>query len=97
MFAGVSRYSITFNEIKELFEGKIITKATPNRFFRSLKELTISIKPSKVSIKKSNDKVLVNNDYMPLNIFNLNHSLDNRGMFLKLKNRILKFIKHYLN
>lgn len=96
VFAGVTRNSLSFNEIKSIFNGETIIKSTSNRFFRNFTNLSISIRPSKVSVKFQPFKILVNNNYIPLNIFNLNHKLDNRGLFFKLKNKLRKFIKHYI-
>jgi hypothetical protein len=97
VFAGVTRNSLSFNEIRDIFNGKIIVKDIPVRFYKTFKDLSIAIKPTKVTIKKTNDKVLIDNHYLPINIFNLNHQLDSRTSFIKIKNKIIKFFKHYLN
>lgn len=52
VFAGVIRDSLTFNEIKKIFNGKTIEKETSTRFYKSLKNLNITIKNIKISIKK---------------------------------------------
>lgn len=96
VFAGVTRNSLSFNEIRDIFNGKIITKDIPIRFYKTFKDLSIAIKSTKVTIKKTNDKLLIDNHYLPINIFNLNHDLDNRTLFNKLKNKIIKFFKHYI-
>lgn len=53
VFAGVPRYCLTFNEIIKIFNVETIIKQTPNRFFKSLKSLEITIKSIKISIKKT--------------------------------------------
>jgi hypothetical protein len=96
VFAGVTRNSLSFNEIKDIFNGKTIVKNIPIRFYKTFKDLSIAIKSTKVTIKKTNDKLLIDNHYLPINIFNLNHNLDNRTLLNKLKNKIIKFFKHYI-
>jgi hypothetical protein len=61
VFAGVKRNSLTFHEIESIFKGETIIREIPTRFFKSFKDLSISIKSTKISIKNSNDKELVNN------------------------------------
>lgn len=51
-FAGVERNSLTFKEVKSIFNGNIITKDIPIRFFKSFKTLDISIKPTHISLRK---------------------------------------------
>lgn len=68
VFAGVIRDSLTFNEIKKIFNGKTIEKETSTRFYKSLKNLNITIKNIKISIKKNNTKLLLNNNYIPITI-----------------------------
>ena len=65
VFAGVPRNSLSFEEGKALFEGKIITKTISNRFYKSFTNLTITIKNSHITIKNNNAKKLINNIYYP--------------------------------
>jgi hypothetical protein len=51
-FAGVPKDSLSFNEVINLFNGESITKIIPIRFFKSLINLSINIKPTKITIKK---------------------------------------------
>jgi hypothetical protein len=51
-FAGVPKNSLTFNEIIKLFNGDILIKLIPIRFFKSIINLEINIKPTKITIKK---------------------------------------------
>ena len=43
-FAGVTRNSLTWNEISELSNGKTISKTVDKRFFKSFEDLSITIK-----------------------------------------------------
>ena len=65
VFSGVPRNSLTFNEVKDIFEGKIITKTINNRFFKSIQTLDITIKDTIISIKNDYNKTLINNIYYP--------------------------------
>jgi hypothetical protein len=97
VFAGVKRNSLSFNTVSSIFNGETIIIKNSSRFYRSFKDLVIKIKPSKIAIQMNHDKKLVNNKYIPLNIYNLNHDLDNRSLFTRLKNRINRFIKKFIN
>jgi hypothetical protein len=91
-FAGVPRNTLTWPEVKNLFSGKTIKKEIPLRFYKSFKDLSIKIKSNlNLVLTRSNDKKLVNNQYIPMTIDNLNH--DNLSLFNKLKNKILKLFK----
>ena len=65
VFSGVPRNSLSFNEVKDIFEGKIITKTINNRFFKSIQTLDITIKDTIISIKNDYNKTLINNIYYP--------------------------------
>lgn len=43
VFSGVPRNSLTFDEVKSIFEGKTITKNIPNRFYKSLSSISTPI------------------------------------------------------
>jgi hypothetical protein len=71
VFAGVTRNSLTFDEIKQIHNNNTITKTITNRFYKSLTTLNISIKNDiKLIITRTNTKKLVNNNYYPLQINN---------------------------
>ena len=92
VFAGVPRDTLTFNEVKFIFEGGKINKKIPLRFYKSFKDLSIKIKSDlEMILTRSNDKKLVNNQYISMNINNLNP--DNQTLYNKLKNKILKLLK----
>jgi hypothetical protein len=95
VFAGVTRNSLTFNEIKQIHNNKTIIKTITNRFYKSLTTLNISIKNDiKLIITRTNSKKLVNNNYYPLQI---NNNLKIFNLFEYLKNRILKHLKKIFN
>lgn len=92
VFAGVPRDTLTWPEVKTIFNGQTIKKQIPLRFYKSFKNLSINIKSDlEMVLTRSNDKQLINNQYIPMNIDNLNH--DNLSLFNKLKNKILKLFK----
>src|SRR5215813_9669206 len=65
VFSGVERNSLSFNEVKHIFNGSTIVKNIPVRFYKSLSNLSIKIDSSKISIQKSDFKKLINNKYIP--------------------------------
>ena len=93
VFAGVNRDSLTFNEVKDLFNGGVITKYIPVRFFKSLRGLSIKIKPTKLTICKQSDKLLINNNYIPKTITNNNNLFSKLNIFKTYINRVLKSFK----
>lgn len=94
VFSGVPRNSLSFEEVKSIFEGKTITKNISNRFFKSINTLKISIKDTKISIKNTPHKKLVNNFYLPPKIYHGSglHNLFNFH-FNKFKNIIIRNYK----
>jgi hypothetical protein len=66
--AGVTRDSLTFNQIKKLQNGEILTVDTEDRFYKSLLNLNIKINKQNMNIVKNNPKKLINNFYYPLTI-----------------------------
>lgn len=92
VFSGVPRNSLTFEEVKLIFNGQSITKNISNRFFKSLTNLKISIKDTTITIKNTNQKELVNNIYLPIKI---NKGFHNLFIILynKFKNIIIRNIR----
>jgi len=58
VIAGVPRDTVNFEEIKQIFKGEVIIKTIPTKFYKSFKNLNISIKSANVSIKKK--KLILN-------------------------------------
>src|SRR6266478_2595449 len=90
VFSGVPRNSLSFNEVKSIFEGNIITKTISNRFYKSFTNLNIVIKDSKITIKNDSKKELVNNIYYPPVLNNTKFDLFNL-IFNKLYSHITIF------
>lgn len=66
VFAGIARDSISFEDIKKLYNGESITKISNDRFFKSLKNLSGKIKSVPITLKLTNEKKFVNNNYIPI-------------------------------
>jgi hypothetical protein len=96
VFAGVPRDSLSFEDIIKLTKGDKIVRLVPLRFFKSLKNLSINIKPTTLTIQMNHSKKLMNNIYYPINIINLNHSLDNRNKLIKFINKIKIIFQHLI-
>nr|YP_010561549.1 DNA polymerase [Ganoderma flexipes]UYX56920.1 DNA polymerase [Ganoderma flexipes] len=88
VWAGYTRDSISFEEIKEIYNGKKIVKVVDNRFFRSLEGLTITIKPVKLTLQFKPQKVLINNEYLAPTV-----GLDNNDPILKRLDLIINKLK----
>jgi hypothetical protein len=95
VFAGVPRNSLTFEEVKSIFEGQVITKNISNRFYKSFTDLNITIKDTKISIKNTSTKELINNNYYPPKIHNGFHNVF-ETLFNKFKNLVIKTYKNFI-
>jgi len=87
VFAGVSRNSLSFQEVKDVFFGKTIVKTVKSRFFRSSSSLNITIKDINISVNFKPNKVLLNNIYLPIK-YKSNNSIYTR--FINLINNFRK-------
>lgn len=67
VWAGITRNSLSFKDIKDLFEGKFLSRVS-TRFFRSLQKLSITIKNIKTTISYKPHKILKDNVYQPIKI-----------------------------
>lgn len=63
VFSGIQRNSLTFEEIINVFNGQVLTKVVPIRFFKSFQDLSITITSTKVSIINNPLKKRINNLY----------------------------------
>lgn len=88
--AGIPRNTVSWNELKDLVNGKTITRSIKNSFYHDFNNLNINIKSHKISITFNPDKKLINNEYQPPIIKNLKC---NFGDILKsiIKNIIRKY------
>jgi hypothetical protein len=65
VFSGVPRNSLTFEEVKTIFNGTALNKTVDKRFYKSFNTLNIDIRTSKITIKNKPVKDLVDNIYLP--------------------------------
>ena len=65
VWAGVTRDSLSFEDIISLKQGNTINRTIDNRFFKSIVNLTITIKSATVTIEFKPHKKLVGNIYLP--------------------------------
>lgn len=91
--AGVKRNSLKFYDLRDLSNGLVKDILFESRFFTSLKDLTIKVKPIIIKIKQNNLKPLINNHYKPLTI---NNDKIINSSKIKYLHNIKAFIKKYL-
>ena len=87
VFAGVTRDSLTFEQIVSMLNGAEITVQNKDRFFKSLNKLTIQIKSTQTIIKQNTNKKLVNNEYLPIHIY---YGVEVDNLFINLLVSVLK-------
>lgn len=68
VFSGLTRNSLTWEEVVKLANGETLTKEIPKQFFKSLSKLEISIKHKWVEIKFKPDKALLGNEFKHIHI-----------------------------
>lgn len=68
VWAGVSRDTLTFADIVNLYNKNILTKTIDSRFFKSLIKLNIIIKSIKINIRFNPHKQLLDNNYQAITI-----------------------------
>jgi len=68
VFSGYERDALCFEDVEQIAKGSPITKEIPTRFYKTMKDLSIEIKPTTTTITKSDFKELINNTYLPLHI-----------------------------
>ena len=87
VFAGVPKNSLTEEDFKELASGNVLKREFPDTFFKSMQDMTITVKPRHTTMSIKNDKSLLNNCYTPLNV-EIQVVTDKRiSTFVKIKNR----------
>lgn len=89
VWAGYTRDSISFDEIKQIYSGKTLQKVVDNRFFRSLEDLTVTIKPVKLTLQFKPQKVLIDNEYLAPTV-----GIDNNDPILKRLEQIIERVKN---
>ena len=98
VFSGVKRNSLTFEEVEQIARGYKLLKISGFRFFKSFKDLIITIKKTPISIEYKPLKKCINNIYYPIKTkYNKFYSYrDIRLYELKIINRIKHLIKKYI-
>jgi hypothetical protein len=78
VFAGITRDSLSFLEVIDIFNGGTIVKTVKDRFFKSMLDLTVSVKDINISVRFKPRKRLVNNNYLPIKVNNSKFNLFSR-------------------
>ena len=86
VIAGVKRNSVSFSEIESLYQGASLVKEIPSVFYKNLNNLNIKINTARVTIDFSPDKKLINNNYIPQTIY----QVDSPNLKQNFINRLLK-------
>ena len=97
VWAGVTRDSLSFEEIKQLFKGELINKVIDTRFFKSLINLSVEVKSTKTTIEFKPHKSLVDNIYLPAYIYSSNYKPSLINKFISYIKKMYRFINKYLN
>ena len=72
VWAGIRRDSLTFSEIESLYKGSKIVKKSEGRFYKSISDLSISIKDTHTTLEYNPHKRVNDNNYLDININNEN-------------------------
>ena len=94
--AGIPRNSVSFDEVKSLVKGSVLTRDIDNMFYHDFSKLDIHIKKHKVSISFHPSKKLQGNEYLPPKVNTLNNFDKIKRMALSYSKRYLAFFKKYL-
>ena len=95
VWAGITRDSLSFDEINQLFKGKLINKVIETRFFKSLINLSIEVKSTKTTIEFKPHKALVDNVYTPIHIYSSNYKSSLINKFINYIRKMYRFINKY--
>ena len=60
VISGVTRNSVSFEEIKKIYKGEIITREVPSRFYKNFGDLSIKMNNCLVTIEKKNWRKVIN-------------------------------------
>lgn len=97
IFSGVKRNSLTFEEVEFVAKGNKLLKTSDYRFFKSFKDLNITIKKTPITIEFKPLKKCVNNTYYPIKSeYNIFQHINFYYYELKIINRIKHLIKKIL-
>lgn len=90
--AGVEKNSLTWSDIEVLASGGILTKTLPKVFYKNINNLSIEIKDINITISNNPSKICLNNRYIPIDVFEVDHKFATLTLTNKLKYRI----KHWM-
>ena len=93
MFAGVSRNSLSFEDIQHLASGGSIERSDIVRFHKSIQTLDIKIRETSLTVKASADKPLIGNKYIPLHIDLVNTPSSSSDVEMLMKTQVTGYNK----
>lgn len=94
IFSGLVRNSLTWEEVVRMSKGETILKEIPAQFMKNLSKLEISILHKWVEIKFKSDKILKDNQFLPIEINDINVNVFTRISKIFV-GKIYKFLGRY--
>ena len=91
IFSGISRNSLTWEEVIKLSKKETLHKNLPDQFFKSLSKLEISIKHKPINIKFDSDKQLIANRFEHIKVSN-----SSNNVLLKMTRNFIRKIAKFL-
>ena len=102
VWAGVPKNKLSLDDFKALSSGSKLVREYDNTFFKSMQDMTITIKSRSITLEVNCDKPLMDGEYTPLNVkIPVNSYLDLKSgaiskkvnYFTKIFNKIHKIFK----
>ncbi len=90
--AGVKRNSLSWSDLECLASGGSLTKVLPKVFYKNINNLSIEIKDINTTISNNPSKKCINNRYIPIDVFEVDHKF----AMLTLTNKLKYRIKHWI-
>ena len=91
IFSGISRNSLTWEEVIKLSKKETLHKNLPDQFFKSLSKLEISIKHKPINIKFDSEKQLIANRFEHIKVSN-----SSNNVLLKMTRNFIRKIAKFL-
>ena len=91
IFSGISRNSLTWEEVIKLSKKETLHKNLPDQFFKSLSKLEISIKHKPINIKFESEKQLIGNRFEHIKVSN-----SSNNVLLKMTRNFIRKIAKFL-
>ena len=98
VWAGVPKNTLSLDDFKSLLSGSKLVREYDNTFFKSMMDMTITIKSRSITLEINHDKSIVDGKYVPLNV-NISSEVKKTKMiskkvnyFTKILNKIHKII-----